>query len=643
MAKAASPIKLRYPHSVARATALHVLLFCSLLSVVLVSLAFALQFRQFRQDETKRSLTIAHAAESIVEGLQTNQDLERISSRLEWVSKQYGVDFIGVLDKTGRLQISSDSSKLNNSHSLQEGTRWLWPNLETVEALELKNSIYSPNTKQKFEAAAVIVAIDLNLAYWHFSRLYALLALGLIASSLLVSFTSYLGIKRQVTRRLSKLTQVIRAAEQGSFLVRAKIDGKDEVALVAAELNRLLMHATTVQVKAIENEQGDRLLEEDISIREELLRVLEELRQSNQSLERRVRGQELLMEAASQLGGILNKDVLVTRLVSLVRDKLGWPDFTIFLTTPGKEKEPRLKLAIASGLPNVDVIRDLTFRFGEGITGLVAQTGSPIVVNNLSSDNRVKVWEKIEKLDHVPDFLKYGSMLSVPMLYQGRVVGVMDFFYPQLNAFDDDDMTLLNALGALVATAIVNADLYEATLELATSDSLTGILNRRAMERLMDNEIARSQRFGTPLSVLLIDVDNFKAFNDRLGHLVGDEALKAIANLLKRSVRRVDAVARFGGEEFCVILPQSGEEAAVEVAEKLVELVRRLDLKGASKQPLGHMSVSIGVAVFPDHVEPFKNGPSTLLELIRLADSALYEAKRLGRDRVVSYSSKVTS
>jgi diguanylate cyclase (GGDEF)-like protein len=284
------------------------------------------------------------------------------------------------------------------------------------------------------------------------------------------------------------------------------------------------------------------------------------------------------------------------------------------------------------------VIRDLTFAFGEGITGLVAQNGTPIVVSNLASDSRIKVWHNIKKLDHVPDFLKYGSMLSVPMLYQGRVVGVMDFFYPQLNAFDEDDTTLLNALGALVATAVVNADLYEATLELATSDPLTGLLNRRAMERLLDNEIARSQRFSTPLSVLLIDVDNFKAFNDRLGHLLGDEVLKAIANLLKRSVRRVDAVARFGGEEFCVILPQSAHQAAMDVANKLLEMVRSMDFAGASDQPLGRMSISIGVAIYPEHANHFEDGKNVVHDLMRMADAALYEAKKLGRDRAISYS-----
>jgi len=639
MAEAKTALKLKYPHSVARKTAFQVLLLCSIISVALVVLFFALQFGQFREDESRRSLTIAHAAESIIEGMREKEDRHRIASRLDWMSKQYGITSICVVDKQGLIRISTDRSLLNQKFdNAKEGTNWEWPSLATIESLDLQTSIYSGDTEQEFEAASVAVLVDLNAAYWHFSKLYGLLAIGLIISSILVSLAAYFGIRRQVTKRLSKLTQVIKAAEQGSFLVRAKVDGQDEVAVVAIELNKLLMHATSVQVKAIENEQGERLLKEDTSIREELLNVLEELRQANHRLERRIRGQELLMDAANQLGGILNKDALVSRLVSLVRDKLGWPDFTIFLTTKGAHNEERLKLAIASGLPNLDAIRELTFAFGEGITGLVAQNGKPLVVNNLASDSRIKIWHNIKKLETVPDFLKYGSMLSVPMLYQGRVVGVMDFFYPQLNAFDEDDVTLLSALGALVATAVVNADLYEATLELATSDPLTGLLNRRAMERLLDNEVARSQRFSAPLSVLLLDVDNFKAFNDRLGHLLGDEVLKTIANLLKRSVRRVDAVARFGGEEFCVILPQSGEHAAMDVADKLLQMVRRLQFEGASDQPLGHMSISIGIAIFPEHHGVWNDGRNVVHELMRMADAALYEAKRQGRDRAISYS-----
>jgi len=639
MADAKPAVRLKYPHSVARKTALQVLLLCSVISILFVALFFALQFGQFREDESRRSLTITHAAESIIEGIRSKDDRHKIANRLDWMSKQYGVTSICVIDKQGVIRISTDRNLLNQKFANpQEGATWEWPNLVTVETLTLQDPIFAGDTDQEFQAKSVAVFVDLNAAYWHFSKLYSLLAIGLVLSSLLVSLAAYFGIRRQVTKRLAKLTQVIQAAEQGSFLVRAKVDGRDEVANVAVALNRLLMHATTVQVKAIENEHGERLLKEDTSIREELLNVLEELRQTNHRLERRIRGQELLMDAANQLGGILNKDALVSRLVSLVRDKLGWPDFTIFLTSKGAHNEERLKLAIASGLPNLDAIRELSFSFGEGITGLVAQNGKPIVVNNLASDPRIKVWHNIKKLGTVPDFLKYGSMLSVPMLYQGRVVGVMDFFYPQLNAFDEDDVNLLNALGALVATAVVNADLYEATLELATSDPLTGLLNRRAMERLLDNEVARSQRFSAPLSVLLLDVDHFKAFNDRLGHLLGDEVLKAIANLLKRSVRRVDAVARFGGEEFCVILPQSGEQAAIDVAEKLLNFVRDLQFDGAKDQPLGRMSVSIGVAIFPEHAGDWEDGRNVVHELMRMADSALYEAKRLGRDKVISYS-----
>jgi diguanylate cyclase (GGDEF)-like protein len=345
------------------------------------------------------------------------------------------------------------------------------------------------------------------------------------------------------------------------------------------------------------------------------------------------------MDAAHQLGGILNKELLVNRLVALVRDKLGWPDFAIFLTHTNEGNESYLKLAVASGLPNIDIIKALTFNFGEGITGLVAESKTPALIKNLAQEKRIKIRDYIEKQDNVPEFLTIGSMLSVPMLYQGKTVGVMDFFHPELNAFDDDDAALSHALGALAAVALVNADLYEATLELATSDPLTGVLNRRAMERLLDAEVNRAERFGTPLALLMIDVDHFKNFNDRMGHVVGDLVLKEVAHRLKQSIRKVDAVARFGGEEFCVILPQTDARQALEVAHKLCIAIRAIEIRGSSKQPLGHFSISVGVAVFPTHVpKTLSRNPS--VELIHAADEALYQAKREGRDRVITYEAK---
>ncbi len=134
--------------------------------------------------------------------------------------------------------------------------------------------------------------------------------------------------------------------------------------------------------------------------------------------------------------------------------------------------------------------------------------------------------------------------------------------------------------------------------------------------------------------MLLVDVDHFKAYNDRMGHVLGDVALKELALALKENIRKVDTLARFGGEEFCVILPQSDIKAAREVAGKLCEAVRGLKLRGVEKQELGHLSVSIGITVVSGESEILSDD-SAVTDLVALADHALYEAKRLGRNRFV--------
>jgi diguanylate cyclase (GGDEF)-like protein len=159
----------------------------------------------------------------------------------------------------------------------------------------------------------------------------------------------------------------------------------------------------------------------------------------------------------------------------------------------------------------------------------------------------------------------------------------------------------------------------------ATHDALTGLLNRRAAERVLEQEYSRSNRTGTPLAVLMIDLDRFKSINDRYGHAGGDNVLVAAARCLERGVRSYDQVARLGGEEFLVILPGCTAHDATLVAERLRESMRAESVPTAG----GAISftASVGIA---SHLEPAGSGVETLLSA---ADAALYRAKRLGRDR----------
>jgi diguanylate cyclase (GGDEF)-like protein len=335
------------------------------------------------------------------------------------------------------------------------------------------------------------------------------------------------------------------------------------------------------------------------------------------------------MEAAHRLGSTLDKGALVERLARLVADNLGRSDFAVWLVRENEEREPVLHVGYAAGALDKSDVTSVSYGVGEGVVGLVAETGAPVLIHDLADPPA-----NIRELRGKPLPLSVGSLLCAPMLHKGRVVGVLTFFAPTARSFDSDDVALLQALGAQAAMAVVNADLYQQTLELSVTDALTGLMNRRALNRILDAELVRAQRFSTPLVVLMLDVDHFKQYNDRMGHLLGDEALRAVAQALSTSIRKVDAVARFGGEEFCVVLPRTDENAGLDVAEKLLRAVRAIAMPGADGQPLGHLSISVGLAVYPDDMPPaFESSPVEVL--LGTADKAAYEAKGRGRDRVV--------
>lgn len=162
---------------------------------------------------------------------------------------------------------------------------------------------------------------------------------------------------------------------------------------------------------------------------------------------------------------------------------------------------------------------------------------------------------------------------------------------------------------------------------MATRDPLTGLYNRREVERRLEEEVRRAERYDRPVSLLWIDLDHFKSVNDRHGHAKGDEVLRRVSDLIAESVRSVDIAARYGGEEFLVVLPERAFEDACETAERLRELIERENLPGTGGTVV-HLSASIGVAAFPQHADNAD-------ELCSEADQAMYAAKRAGRNQVV--------
>lgn len=235
---------------------------------------------------------------------------------------------------------------------------------------------------------------------------------------------------------------------------------------------------------------------------------------------------------------------------------------------------------------------------------------------------------------HVGEVAPAGGYLCVPMLSQGNVTGFLHVRFDRRLETGrrpvDGATTLASSAAERVALAVASLQLRARLREQSVHDPLTGLHNRRYMEESLAREIARAERARGPLAVAMLDLDHFKRYNDSYGHDAGDALLRALGALLQQAVRAEDVACRFGGEEFTLIMPSAGLDAACRRAEEIRELVSRLDVEHHGGR-LGGITISIGVAIYPDH-------GATGEALIRAADAALYEAKASGRDRVVAYS-----
>jgi diguanylate cyclase (GGDEF)-like protein len=225
------------------------------------------------------------------------------------------------------------------------------------------------------------------------------------------------------------------------------------------------------------------------------------------------------------------------------------------------------------------------------------------------------------------------SSISVPLLFKGRLVATFNLGSRIKDAYTDADLDLLEQIGDQIAAAIENAKLFadaktfnRKLKKLSLTDGLTKLNNYRHFRERLESEFLRSVRYNMPLSCIMVDTDNFKVINDRFGHQQGDAVLRGIAKVLKSSVRKIDFVARYAGDEFAIILPSTKLRDALSVAEKLLDNLTERRLPGYKGDI--PVTLSLGVAAIP-HPEI-----KDTTELIKKADRALYKAKREGKNRV---------
>lgn len=226
------------------------------------------------------------------------------------------------------------------------------------------------------------------------------------------------------------------------------------------------------------------------------------------------------------------------------------------------------------------------------------------------------------------------SVLCVPIRSGKTVFGILHMSSRYEDAFDDEDIALAKAIGEQIGMAVERAKLFEEISQLAITDDLTGLYNSRHLKRVLGEESKRSIRYGRSFSFIMLDIDYFKIYNDRHGHLRGDEVLRTLAGLLLQNTRDVDMVFRYGGEEFSVIIPEVSKQEAFTMAERIRRVVQDHVFPFEEEQPGGNLTVSMGIAGFPEDAEESE-------QLIDNADRALYRAKLGGRNRVCVYDPRI--
>ncbi len=252
-----------------------------------------------------------------------------------------------------------------------------------------------------------------------------------------------------------------------------------------------------------------------------------------------------------------------------------------------------------------------------GITYSAVRKGEPIIIEDMASHPLYKNLPR--------DYL--GSIISIPLIANEKISGVMNLSRSVKGAFTQSELRLLSLLADQAAVAISNARLHQMVMDLANTDTLTGLPNRRALDERLQEEIRYARRMDTEFAVVMMDLDGFKEINDTFGHAVGDEMLRKIFRHLAGMVREVDFLARYGGDELTLVLRNTGLQGAETVTRKMIESLLELTMPYQSGKSF-HVGITAGIAVYPMHT-------TIAGDLLRAADAALYQGKKHHRGSYV--------
>jgi len=332
-----------------------------------------------------------------------------------------------------------------------------------------------------------------------------------------------------------------------------------------------------------------------------------------------------LTEVFCKIGTILTSSLqpqeVIHRVMTLIGNYFSPENWSLLLWDSSLQQ---LKFEIVMGI-DASKLKGVRLEKGEGIVGWVCDNAEPAIVVDTTKDTRFS-----SRIDDILDF-QTRSIICVPLLNgDNEIIGAIELInkiispsctsdtciLPTYHNFTQNDMRILSAIATFTGIAVENAFLFKQVEELAMIDSLTGINNRYYFNEILRQEIEKVKRYDRTMCILMMDVDNFKKINDTYGHLTGDRILQSIADILRVTVREADFLARFGGDEFVIIMPESKEIDACGLAKRIQDMIVRWNKKETIHGP--KIQITIGI---------HEAGSETIDQILEEADKDLYNKK----------------
>ena len=364
--------------------------------------------------------------------------------------------------------------------------------------------------------------------------------------------------------------------------------------------------------------------EEDQARIREALEVKDEEQRKSQDITAQL---TMIRYLASELTSLTSQKEILTRLFQKVEQLLDPKEISFFYLEDDDKtltlySDPDIKRYLPQGIS-----KDLHIPVGDGYVGFTAQKRVAMLKEDFDKESNL-IRERLKE----KWISGLSTELTAPLITHGELLGVINLSrLPQRTA---DEKAILQTVADITAISLAKAKLFEEVQRLADTDGLTKLYNKRKFLEFLDLELKEASRYPRTVSLIVLDIDNFKNYNDTNGHPKGDVLLKKIGDILLENIREVDILARYGGEEFCVICPETDKKGALALAGRLRERVAETVFHGGEKQPLGKITISLGVATYPQDM-------NTLEGLIEAADKALYRAKDGGRDRISAYDKRL--